>query len=81
MNARKPRTRRGKQQRSAWWASRTPEERAAYAGRKIAEKGAAPPSAQALEAETRLDIATERGIFMTDVPDEDVAARLAERAP
>ncbi len=33
-------------------------------------------SPQALETAARLDIATERGIFMSDVPDADVAARL-----
>lgn len=74
-------TRRSKQQRRACWASLPPDERAAYATRKIAEKAAAPPSAAALEAAARLDIATERGCFMTEVPDEDVTARLAEDRP
>jgi hypothetical protein len=41
------------------------------------QRKAKAPSPEAREAMARLDIATERGIFMADVPDADVAARLA----
>lgn len=70
---------RTKAQRSKWFASLTPEQRAAYVDRKVAEKAARPPSRETQEANARLDLATERGCFMRDVPDADVQARLAQQ--
>lgn len=69
---------RTKAQRSKWFASLTPEQRAAYVNRKVAEKAARAPSREAEEASARLDLAQERGCFMRDVPDADVQARIAQ---
>lgn len=66
----------GKQKRSKWFASLTAEQRTAYVEKKIAEKADRPPSAEALEACARLDLATERGCFMREVPNADVQERL-----
>jgi hypothetical protein len=73
---------RTKQQRSKWFASLTPEQRAAYVDRKVAEKAARAaraPSRETQEASARLDLATERGCFMGAIPDADVQARLAQQ--
>jgi hypothetical protein len=40
------------------------------------ERKAASPSREALEAAARVDLARERGCFMGEVPDADVAARI-----
>lgn len=78
MTARSPAgTTRTKKQRQAWWASLTPAEQAAYIERSAARR-TANPSREALEAMARLDLATECGCFMADVPDEDVTARMCE---
>lgn len=69
---------RTKAQRSKWFASLTPEQRAAYVDRKVAEKAARAPSRETQEANARLDIAQERGCFMRDVPGADVQARIAQ---
>lgn len=45
------------------------------------QRKAASPSREAAEASARLDLATERGCFMADVPDADVAARLQDARP
>jgi hypothetical protein len=71
-------TGRTKEQQRAWWAALSPGEREAYIAHIQARK-AATPNAVALEASARLDIAIERGCFMTEVSDQDVAARLAGR--
>lgn len=68
---------RSKAQRQAWWASLTPEEQSAYIERTQQRK-AEQPNAAAREATARLEIAQARGIFMYEVPDEDVAAKLRE---
>jgi hypothetical protein len=70
---------RTKQQRSKWFASLTPGQRAAYVDRKVAEKAARAPSRETQEASARLDLATERGCFMGAIPDADVQARLAQQ--
>jgi hypothetical protein len=71
--------RRTKAQRQAWWASLTEDEREAYIQRSQARKEAH-PNATAREATARLELAQLRGCFMSDIPDEDVAARLREGA-
>jgi hypothetical protein len=65
-------------ERRAWWASLTPAEQQAYIERRQAAR-AAEPSAEAREAEARLDLATQRGCFMRDIPDRDVTALLTAR--
>jgi hypothetical protein len=42
---------------------------------------ASSPSREALEASARLDLATERGTFMSDIAAADVTARLAATQP
>lgn len=69
--------RRTKAQRQAWWASLTPDEKAAYIERRAARRSAN-PSRVALEAMARVDLANEMHVFMHEVPDEDVAARMRE---
>lgn len=71
--------RRSKAQRQAWWASLTPDERESYIEKSQARKEAR-PNATAREATARLELAQERGCFMVDIPDEDVAERLREGA-
>jgi hypothetical protein len=64
-----------KAQRRAWWASLSPAEQDEYiAG--VQERKATEPNAAAREASARLDLATERGCFMREIPDADVAERL-----
>jgi hypothetical protein len=72
-----PGKRRTKAQRREWWASLTAEQQGEYI-ESAQQRKAATPNAAALEASARLDLATERGCFMSEVPDEDVAARLLE---
>jgi hypothetical protein len=72
--------RKTKAERQAWWASLSPQEQAAQVERWQARK-AAKRSETTREAEARLDLANERGVFMAAVPDEDVAARLAAEDP
>ena len=69
--------RKAKADRQAWWASLTADEQSAYIDRAKQRK-VANPSRETREACARLDLATERGCFMTEVPDEDVIARLAK---
>jgi hypothetical protein len=72
---------RSRSARRDWWANLTSEQRAAYIERKTARKEAArqdSPSYQVREANARLDLATERGCFMTDIPDADVTQRIRE---
>jgi hypothetical protein len=69
----KPRKTRA--ERRAWWESLTAEEQAAQI-RKWQLRKEQNPSRAALEASARLDIATERGVFMSAVSGADVAARL-----
>lgn len=69
---------RARSTRSKWFASLTPEQRAAHVERKIAQKAERAPSRETQEANVRLDIANERGCFMRDVPDADVHARIAQ---
>jgi hypothetical protein len=64
-----------KAQRRAWWASLSPEEQDEYIVR-AQERKAASPNAAAREASARLDLATERGCFMSEIPDVDVAEQL-----
>lgn len=68
---------RTKAKRRAWWASLSPEEQDAYIAR-TQERKASSPNAAAREAGARLDLANERGGFMGEVPDADVAERLAQ---
>lgn len=68
---------RTKAQRQAWWASLTSAEQAAYIERRAARKSAN-PSPVALEATARVTLANEMHVFMDEVPDEDVAARVRE---
>jgi hypothetical protein len=64
-----------KAQRQAWWASLSPQEQDDYIAR-TQERKATAPNAAAREASARLDLATERGCFMGEIPDADVAERL-----
>jgi hypothetical protein len=67
--------------RQAWWAGLTPAQRDGYISRQARRKEDARrdnPSRQVREANARLDLATERGCFMTDIPDEDVRQRMEE---
>jgi len=68
---------RTKAERQAWWASLTPAGQDAYIAKAQARRGNSPA---AREASARLDLAEERHCFMSDVPDEDVAARMEENA-
>lgn len=70
----RPRT---KAQRQAWWASLSPTEQAAYIERRAAWKSTH-MSPAALEATARVTLANEMHVFMDEVPDEDVAARMRE---
>ena len=71
-----------KAERQAWrWAALPPERQAAYIARAQARKEAeraANPSYEHQEAIARLDLATERGCFMLDIPAADVAARIEQ---
>ena len=64
-------------QRQAWWASLSPAERDAYIQRRAARK-ARQPNTTALEAMARVDLANELGVFMAEVPDADVQARIRQ---
>jgi hypothetical protein len=73
---------RSKAARQAWWASLTSAEKAAYVERKTAQREgerAAHPSYAHQEANARLDLATERGCLMRDIPAADVAERIRNR--
>jgi hypothetical protein len=78
MTARKSPRRRAKSKakRREWWATLTTAEQAAYVEKKLAEKATKPLSGEALEASVRLDLANERGCFMSEIPDADVAERI-----
>ena len=72
---------RSKEERQAWWASLPPAERDAWIERRQARKEAeraAHPSYEVREATARLDLATEQGCFMRDIPAADVAARMQQ---
>ena len=71
-----------KAERQAWrWAALPPERQAAYIARAPARKEkerVSNPSHEVAEATARLDLATERGCFMRDIPAADVAARMQQ---
>jgi hypothetical protein len=77
--ARKPSDgrRKSRAQRREWWASLTAGQQGDYIDAAQLRK-ASRPNAAALEASARLDLAAERGVFMVDIPDAAVAARLLE---
>ena len=56
-----------KQQRREWWANLRPAEQQAYI-EKVQRRKAQKPNAEAREASARLDLATEIGCFMREVP-------------
>jgi hypothetical protein len=72
---------RTRAERQAWWAGLTSAQRDAYISRQARRKETGRqdnPSCQVREANARLDLATERGCFMTDISDEDVRQRMKE---
>jgi len=63
--------------RPTWWQALTPAEQKAYFRARAAERRRLSSGDwRRREATARLDLALERGCFMREIPDADVAARM-----